>query len=539
MGITIDYSAIATPGVTVSTGVSSVNDETGAVTIDATEIDISTLTPSNYSPVSASIEGHLTGIDTALGAVADATLTSLAALGTTADRYAYTTGVDTWAEGTITSFARTLLDDADAATARTTLDVDQAGTDNSTDVTLAGTLDYLTITGQQITRNAIDLAADVTGSLPAASVSLADAGGLVTATDVEGAIAENRTAIDAIEADYLTSAAIGSTVQGYDGELAALAGLTSAADKVPYFTGAGTAGVADFTAAGRSMSGAASATAQTALLDAFTGDAGAGGVKGLVPAPITGDATKFLKGDGTWTTIPGGGDALTSSSLAQFAATTSAELAGVVSDETGSGALVFATSPTLVTPALGTPASGTLTNCTGLPLASVVDSTTEALGVGSIELGHATDTTIARVSAGVISVEGSNVLLASGLGSITQAYDVDTLKADTADVLTAGFAQTPYSAGTFSTGTYTPDEANGNLQYATNNGAHTLAPPSNSGTMIVLYANGASAGAITTSGFTMVTGDSFTTTNGHEFLCYITKHNNGSAFSHLHVTALQ
>jgi hypothetical protein len=63
------------------------------------------------------------------------------------------------------------------------------------------------------------------------------------------------------------------------------------------------------------------------------------------------------------------GNAVTSGTLAQFAATTSAQLAGVISDETGSGALVFATSPTLVTPALGTPASGTLTNCTGLPVA--------------------------------------------------------------------------------------------------------------------------------------------------------------------------
>ena len=54
-----------------------------------------------------------------------------------------------------------------------------------------------------------------------------------------------------------------------------------------------------------------------------------------------------------------------SGTLAQFAATTSAQLAGVISDETGSGALVFGTSPTLVTPALGTPASGVLTNCTG------------------------------------------------------------------------------------------------------------------------------------------------------------------------------
>jgi hypothetical protein len=48
-----------------------------------------------------------------------------------------------------------------------------------------------------------------------------------------------------------------------------------------------------------------------------------------------------------------------------FAATpSSANLATLVSDETGSGALVFATSPTLVTPALGTPASGNLANCT-------------------------------------------------------------------------------------------------------------------------------------------------------------------------------
>jgi hypothetical protein len=49
-----------------------------------------------------------------------------------------------------------------------------------------------------------------------------------------------------------------------------------------------------------------------------------------------------------------------------FAATpSSANLAGLVSDETGSGALVFANSPTLVTPALGTPASGVVTNLTG------------------------------------------------------------------------------------------------------------------------------------------------------------------------------
>ena len=57
--------------------------------------------------------------------------------------------------------------------------------------------------------------------------------------------------------------------------------------------------------------------------------------------------------------------------LAQHTATTSAELRGVISDETGTGSLVFATSPTLVTPALGTPASGTLTNTTGFPTANL------------------------------------------------------------------------------------------------------------------------------------------------------------------------
>jgi len=62
------------------------------------------------------------------------------------------------------------------------------------------------------------------------------------------------------------------------------------------------------------------------------------------------------------------GDALVANPLSQFAATTSAQLAGIITNETGTGSLVFATSPTLVTPALGTPTSGILTNCTGLPL---------------------------------------------------------------------------------------------------------------------------------------------------------------------------
>ena len=79
-----------------------------------------------------------------------------------------------------------------------------------------------------------------------------------------------------------------------------------------------------------------------------------------------------------WSTPAGGGNAQTADPLSQFASTTSAQLAGVMSDETGSGALVFATTPTLVTPILGTPTSATLTNATGLPISTGVSG----LGTG-------------------------------------------------------------------------------------------------------------------------------------------------------------
>jgi len=70
-----------------------------------------------------------------------------------------------------------------------------------------------------------------------------------------------------------------------------------------------------------------------------------------VTSPATANRTITLP-DGN-VTLQTGTMALTSGTLAQFAATTSSQLLGVISDETGSGALVFATSPTLTTPTLG------------------------------------------------------------------------------------------------------------------------------------------------------------------------------------------
>lgn len=139
--------------------------------------EVAIATPANNAIVKAGGAGKIAN------GWLDATLESLAALGTAADRIAYTTGVDTWAETPLTSFVRTILDDTNQAAVQATL-------------------------------------------------------ALVP----------------------------GTNVQAFDAELAAIAGLVSAADRLPYFTGLGTAGLAIFTAYGRTLAALADAAAgRTAL----------------------------------------------------------------------------------------------------------------------------------------------------------------------------------------------------------------------------------------------------------------------------------
>lgn len=99
-----------------------------------------------------------------------------------------------------------------------------------------------------------------------------------------------------------------------------------------------------------------------------------------VSIPVASGSTNGYLTSTDWNTFNNKGNALTSNPLSQFASTTSAQLASVVSDETGSGALVFATSPTLVTPNIGV-ATGT-----GLTL-------NEAVGFSALNLVGATQTT--------------------------------------------------------------------------------------------------------------------------------------------------
>jgi len=146
---------------------------------------------------------------------------------------------------------------------------------------------------------------------------------------------------------------------------------------------------------------------------------------------------------------------------------------------------------------------------------------------------------IVGTGAGAYAYESGSTLRSSigvAIGSDVQAYNADTLFADVDDTLTAGFAATADADGTKTSGTYTPTTAGGNFKTATNGGAHTLAPQSEVSTIIIQYTNDGSAGTITTSGWDKVSGDSLTTTSGHDFMMYLTVI---GTFQHLHVVALQ
>ena len=135
----------------------------------------------------------------------------------------------------------------------------------------------------------------------------------------------------------------------------------------------------------------------------------------------------------------GGGDALTSSPLSQFAATTSAQLAGVISDETGSGALVFGTSPTLTSPNLGTPTAINLSNATALPLTSGVSGILPAANGGTgngffAVSGPATTTktfTLPNASATILTDNAAVTVAQGGTGRTTSTTAYGLIAAGT------------------------------------------------------------------------------------------------------------
>lgn len=293
-----------------------------------------------------------------------------------------------------------------------------------------------------LNRNLTDSTA-LQGSLPANLRSAADA--------------YSQAEVDALLLNYYTSSQVdtalsGKAAKGANSDITSITGLTTPLSVAQGGTGQDTL------------------PELTASLAAFTGDSGAGGLKGLVPAPAAGDTAglKFLKADGTWSAAPLAARTITGTAN-QIAVADGNGVSGnptislpadvviptvLTAPNTGLHILdTDASHDLIVKPGSNITADRTLTITTGdadrtldisggsvtitAAAATVLDdatvgamATTLGLGTGNspqftgIELGHATDTTITRASAGVIAVEGVNILTTGTLDSTLAAKSV-------------------------------------------------------------------------------------------------------------------
>lgn len=196
-----------------------------AITSTAAELNAldgitATVTELNYT------DGVTSPIQTQLNAKQnlDAELTAIAGLTSAADQLPYFTGSGTAALTTLSSFGRNLIDDADAAAARTTLALGTMATQAAGSVTITG--------------------GSITGI-----TDLAVADGGTGVSTITGIIRGNGTSpftAAVAGTDFLAPAAIGTTVQAFDADLSAVAGLAS--NGLIARTGAGTAAARTLTA---------------------------------------------------------------------------------------------------------------------------------------------------------------------------------------------------------------------------------------------------------------------------------------------------
>ena len=276
------------------------------------------------------------------------------------------------------------------ATLRTSIGVDAAGTDNSTNVTLAGSLDYLTISGQEITRGAVVLTTDISGTLPIAN-------GGTNATSAGAA----RTAL-------------GAAASGANSDITSITGLTTDLTVAQGGTGAGT-----FAANGILFGNGTSAIGATAVgTSGHVLTSNGSGVAPTFQAAAAGGATD----------IDGLSDALTNSSGATIGLGTGALAAddGSANNNTALGyqALNDATTSSRNV-AVGYQALDNLTTSFGYSTAvgyQALDAATT--GYGNTAIGDSTLKTITTThnntalgrGAGSLTIESNSVMIGKDAG---------------------------------------------------------------------------------------------------------------------------
>lgn len=257
-------------------------------------------------------------------------------------------------------------------------------------------------------------------------------------------------------------------------------GLTSAPNPVIGIGTAGLASIAQNTVLGNVTGGSAvpialSKTQLTTLINPFTTS-----LSGAVPVGGA-DATKFLDQTGSWT-VPAGSGTGTVTSVTF----------------TGDGIVDSATPSSAVT------TTGTVT--------------------ATIKTQQPNYAFLGPNGGGAANPSFRPIVLAD-LPSDIALLDVAS------QVVTGGFIVTPANLGTITSGTTTINCGTRDLQYFTNNGGPiTLAAPANDSSCAILMTNGASAGSIVLSGFTVpggtvCPGSTLDTTVAHKFKIYVTRIN--------------